>query len=71
MKATRIVSNTKGTRFALIQGEDGSYGVWKECKNYSGHVRGGIAVTWRYCQIKMTRGAAETLMDRKARGAAQ
>lgn len=71
MKAIRIISNTKGTRFALVSAADGTFGVWKECKNYSAHVRGGLAVTWRYCEINMARGAAETLLGRKGRGAVQ
>ena len=71
MKAIRIISNTKGTRFALVRDAHGTFGVWKECKNYSGHVRGGLAVTWRYCEIKMERGDAESLLDRKGRGAVQ
>lgn len=68
MKALRIISNTKGTRFALVRDSIGMFGVWKECKNYSAHARGGLAVTWRYCELKMTREAAEILLNHKSKG---
>jgi hypothetical protein len=68
MKAQRIVSNTKGTRFALVRDQDGSFSVWRECQNYAAHVRGGIAKTWRYSDRKMTLEAAEAMLARKEKG---
>lgn len=46
MKALKIAENKAGCRFAIVTA-NGSFKVYRECCNYAGHVRGGIAKTWR------------------------
>jgi len=64
MKALRIDSNKNGKRYALVQKPDG-YGVYVRCENYSRHVRGGIAVSWRYCEKGLSLEQAEKLFQKK------
>lgn len=45
--------------------ELGGYIVWKLCENYAGHVRGGIAKTWRYVGQNLTHAEAVALMNRR------
>lgn len=33
--------------YAMATKDDGSFAVFKLCKNYDGQVRGGIRLTWR------------------------
>jgi hypothetical protein len=68
MAATyKIEKNKAGCRFAIIS-KNGKFGVWRECANYSSHVRGGIALTWRYVQVGMDLESAEELFERKIKG---
>jgi hypothetical protein len=67
MKATKIAANKADCRFAIVP-QDGKFGVWRECANYSSHVRGGIALTWRYVQKGMDLEAAEELFASKIKG---
>ncbi|CAB5219926.1 hypothetical protein UFOVP239_10 [uncultured Caudovirales phage] len=67
MKALKIESNKAGKRFALVAAGS-TFGVYSECLNYSGHCKGGYAVTWRYCEKGLTREAAEMLLTKKAAG---
>jgi hypothetical protein len=67
MKATKIAENKAGCRFAIVP-QNGKFGVWRECANYSSHVRGGIALTWRYVQKGMDLEEAEGLFARKIKG---
>jgi hypothetical protein len=67
MKAIKIEANKAGKRYALVA-RDGTFSVWAECRNYAGHLPGGIAVTWRYCEKGLTREAADALFSRKVAG---
>lgn len=71
MKAIKIEANKAGTRYALVKNEDSLFAVYKECRNYSAHVLGGIARTWRYCEKGLSLGAAEQLFARKVAGRAR
>ena len=67
MKAIKIEANKAGKRFALVE-LDTTFGVYAECFNYAGHVRGGLAVSWRYIKKGLTREAAEALLARRVAG---
>lgn len=43
----------------------GGYYVFKLCENYAGHVRGGIAKTWRYIDRNLSHADAVALMNRR------
>ena len=71
----KIAANQAGRRFALaldsrMTGKPctGTYGVWSESLNYAGHVPGGIARKWCYCQMGMSLKDAEALFARKIAG---
>lgn len=70
MKTLKIAKNQAGVRFGLTERIDG-FAVYKECANYAGHVRGGIAYTWRYVEKCMTLEAAEALFAKKIAGEAR
>lgn len=70
MKALKIESNQSGKRYALVK-QPAGYGVWAECKNYSRHVRGGIAISWRYCEKGLSLEQAEKLFQKKISGKKQ
>lgn len=66
MKAIAIKTNSRGIQYALTT--DGStFGVYCLCENYSRHVRGGIAKTWRYVKKGVSRSEAEELFNRRAK----
>lgn len=67
MKAIKIETNKAGCRFALVASGE-SFGVYRECFNYAGHCKGGLAVTWRYCEKGLPRESAEALLARKVAG---
>lgn len=67
MKALKIEANKAGKRYALVSAGD-TFGVYAECFNYAGHCKGGFAVTWRVCEKRLPREAAEALMARKVAG---
>ena len=71
----KIAANQAGRRFALILDSRmtgkpcaGTYGVWSESLNYAGHLCGGIARNWGYCQMGMSLKDAEALFARKIAG---
>ena len=68
-KALKISANKAGKRYALVPWKN-AFSVWTEKKNYCAHVRGGIAVSWAYCQLGMTLEEAETLFAKKLSGKA-
>jgi len=70
MKALKVEANKSGLRYALVPLR-GAFSVWVERKNYAGHARGGIATTWRYCELGLDREAAEKLFSRKVAGKAR
>lgn len=57
--------SAKGVWFAPGKSEDGSYMVFKLCENYAGHVRGGIAKTWRVSGEGLSLDEAKALMEKK------
>lgn len=63
-----IKSNKVGKRFAMVLLPDATYGVYVECENYSRHVKGGIAKTWRYCEKGLSYDDAKKLLDKKSNG---
>lgn len=67
MKTLKIETNKAGCRFALVA-KDGAFAVYREAQNYAAHCRGGIAKTWRYVELGMTRDDAEALFARKIAG---
>ena len=64
MKALQIKTNKRGIKYALVI-DGNSYGVWKLCENYNGHVRGGIKKTWRQVERNITLEAATALFNRR------
>ena len=46
---------------------EGGYQVWRLCENYAGHVRGGIAKTWRYVDRNMSFEDAIELLNKKVK----
>ena len=64
MKALQIKTNKRGIKYALVI-DGNTYGVYKLCSNYCGHVRGGIKKTWRYVEKNMTLEAATVLFNRR------
>lgn len=71
-KALKIGKDGKGRKLALVARSDGSFNVLVLCSNYAGHVRGGIATTWRLAgqDQRMTRQDAEALFTKKNKVAA-
>lgn len=68
MKAIKVATNKVGTRYAIIQYK-GAFAVFKECRNYDPHIRGGIAKTWRYCEpLGLSMEEAEKLLAKKEKG---
>lgn len=79
MKAIKTGQSKKGIKFAIVESfkeivtedrrivktDEKQYAVYKLCENYAGHVRGGIASTWRYIEKGLTLSAAETLFNKK------
>ena len=79
MKAIKTGQNKKGAKFAIVESlkeivtadkhivktDEKQYAVYKLCENYAGHVRGGIATTWRYLEKGLTLQAAESLFNKK------
>lgn len=57
-------ANSKGVCFALVT-DGATYEVWKLCENYSRHIKGGIAKTWRYVEKGLTKESGESLFSRK------
>lgn len=67
MKALRIGSNKAGTRHALVR-DGAGFSVFVECHNNAPHCRGGIAVTWRWVERKLSLEDAEALFARRLKG---
>ena len=70
-KAIKTGKDSRGRKLALADLGNGSFNVFVLCSNYAGHVRGGIAHTWRLKSglQQMTLEAAEALFARHNRGA--
>jgi hypothetical protein len=63
---SKAAKNAKGAIFAPGKCDvTGSYMVFKLCENYAGHVRGGIAKTWRYIAKGLSLDEAKALMEKK------
>ncbi len=67
-KAIAKNTNTVGTVFALVEYENGTYGVYKLCSNYDGNVRGGITKIWRYVEKDLSEETARNLYNRRLKG---
>ncbi len=66
--SNKAVKNSKGVIFAPGKCESsGKYLIFKLCENYAGHVRGGIAKTWRYIAKDLTLEEAKSLLAKKAK----
>lgn len=70
MSFIKIIANKAGRRFALARDRNApdKYGVWTECLNYAGHCKGGLARSWRYCELGLSLEDAEALLAKKAAG---
>jgi hypothetical protein len=64
-KALMTRTNAKGVQYALVQDGE-TFGVYKLCANYSRHIKGGIAKSWRYVEKNLSRESALALFDRRA-----
>lgn len=64
-------TNTVGKVFALVRDSDGTFSVWTLAENYAGHVRGGIAKSWRYCAKGMAEDDARAMYAKKLKGKAR
>lgn len=64
MKAIKIATNKNGIQYALVQ-DGNTFGVYKLCENYSRHIKGGIAKSWRYVQKGLTIEAATELFVKR------
>jgi len=63
--------NKVGTTYTLSKLPNGSFGVYILKENYAGHVRGGIAKTWCYCEKNMLESDAVKLFEKKLNGKAK
>lgn len=69
------VKNSKGVWFAPGKADvsqegyadRNDYMVFKLCENYAGHVRGGIAKTWRYIERDLSLEECKALLSKKGR----
>ncbi len=66
MNALKIKTNKNNIQYALIQKGD-SFAVYKLCENYAGHIKGGIAKTWRYVAKDLTLDAATILFNKRSK----
>lgn len=74
MKTIKLIEkakNTVGTLYGLEKDEKETFGVWILKANYAGHVRGGIAYTWRCCAKNMDEAAARAVFEKKLKGKAK
>ena len=57
----------RGRKIALVYNGDDTYTLLVRAENYAGHVRGGIASTWRWFgpSQRMPRDEAEILFQRR------
>ena len=60
-KAIKVALNQAGRKHALVDCGDGTYAIYVLCANYAGHVRGGIAHTWRVSNDRNNSGHSMTL----------
>ena len=68
-KMTEIYKNkahrsSKGVLYAPGK-DDRGYVVFKLCENYAGHVRGGIAKTWRVVKQELSLTEAMAVMEKR------
>lgn len=69
----QAIKNSKGVVFApgkadiSVEGyaERKDYMVFKLCENYAGHVKGGVAKTWRYIAKDLSLEEAKALLKKK------
>lgn len=67
MTTLKIAENKAGCRFAIVL-KNNEFKLYRECCNYAGHVRGGIAKTWRVVESFMSFEDADCLFQRKILG---
>lgn len=71
---TKAVTNSKGIKFAPAKADirqagysdRKDYAVYKLCANYAGHVRGGIAYTWRLVAKDLSLEECKALLAKRA-----
>lgn len=71
----KAVTNSKGVKFAPAKADISEkgyfdrkdYAVYKLCANYAGHVRGGIAYTWRQVAKDLSLDECKALLAKRAR----
>lgn len=61
----RRQKSLKGDIYAPGQHEDGSYCLFVLRSNYAGHVRGGVAKTWRAVAQRMTLDECKALFTKR------
>ena len=71
IKLIEKAKNTVGTVYGLEKDEKGTFGVWILKASYAGHVKGGIAYTWRYCARDMDEDTARSVFTKKLKGKAK
>jgi len=75
MKAVQIKTNKNGIQYGLFavhtslyaDADDVTYAVYKLRENYSRHISGGIAKTWRYVAKNLAFEDALTLFERRSK----
>ena len=67
---TRIAEgrNKAGTAYKILRRNGDKFSVWKLCSNYCGKTRGGIATSWRYIVLDVTKAEARAIFDKKLAG---
>lgn len=68
IKLIEKAKNKAGTLYGLEKDEKGMFGVWILKASYAGHVKGGIAYTWRYCARDMDEDTARAVFAKKLKG---
>lgn len=74
MKAIKLIEKAKnkaGTLYGLEKDEKGMFGVWILKASYAGHVKGGIAYTWRYCIKDVDESTARAVFAKKLKSKAR
>lgn len=74
MEAFKTVAQGKnqvGTAFKVMIRRNDKFSVWKLCANYDGRVRGGIAQTWRYKVLDVSREDAMAVYEKLITGRAK
>lgn len=66
-KSATVFAFGRRDDFAGKPTSEGGYYVFKLCKNYAGHVRGGIAKTWRYIAKDLSHADAIDLLNKRVK----